>query len=68
MSVVKGQGHTIVPVSDLLPSFSFHINQANNSGDWAISKFDLETSKVKVMSEIKGQGHILYPVSNQCAS
>ena len=33
-----------------------------------ISKFDLETSKVKVMSEVKGQGHILYPVSNQCTS
>ena len=34
----------------------------------AISKFDLETSKVKVMSEVKGQGHILYPVFNQCTS
>ena len=34
----------------------------------AISKFDLETSKVKVMREVKGQGHILYPVSNQCTS
>ena len=31
-------------------------------------KFDLETSKVKVISEVKGQGHILYPVSNQCTS
>ena len=29
-----------------------------------VSKFDLETSKVKVTSEVKGQGHILYPVSN----
>ena len=34
----------------------------------AISKFYLETSKVKVMSEVKGQCHILYPVSNQCTS
>ena len=34
----------------------------------AISKFDLETSKVKVMSEVKSEGHILYPVSNQCTS
>ena len=30
--------------------------------------FDLETSKVKVMSEVKSEGHILYPVSNQCIS
>ena len=34
----------------------------------AISKFDLETSKVKVMSEVKGQGQILYPVSDECTS
>ena len=68
MGVVKGQGHTIGPVSYQLTSFSFHINQTNKSGDRAISKFDLETSKVKVMSEVKGQGHILYPVSNQCTS
>ena len=66
MGVVKGQGHTIGPVSYRLTSFSFNINQTNNSGDRAISKF--ETSNVKVMSEVKGQGHILYPVSNQCTS
>ena len=52
MGVVKGKGHTIGPVSYQLTSFSFHINQTNNSGDRAISKFDLETSKV-----IQGQGH-----------
>ena len=40
----------------------------NNSWGRAISKFDLETYKVKVMSEVKGQGHILYPVSNRCIS
>ena len=34
----------------------------------AISKFYLETSKVKVMNEVNGQGHILYPVSIQCTS
>ena len=68
MGVVKGQGHTICPVPYELTSYSFNINQINNSGDRAISKFDLETSKVKVMSEVKGQGHILYPVSNQCTS
>ena len=55
--------------SIILTNFvSFHINQTNNSWERAISKFDLETSKVKVMSEVKGQGHILCPVSNQCTS
>ena len=65
LGVVKGQGHTIGPVSYYFASFLFHINQTNNSWDTAISKFDLETSKVKVMSEVKCQGHILYPVSNR---
>ena len=60
--------HIVSPVSYWLASFSFHINQTNNSWDTAISKFDLEISKVKVMSEAKGQGHILYPVSNRCTS
>ena len=55
MGVVKGQGHTIGPVSYQFTSFSFHINQTNNSWDRAISKFYLATSKVKVMSEVKGQ-------------
>ena len=68
MGVVKGQCHTVSPVSYQLTCFSFHINQTNTSWDTAISKFDLETSKVKVMSEVKGQGHILYPVSNRCTS
>ena len=68
MGVVKGQGHTIGPVSYQLTSFSLHIKQTNNSWDISVSKFDLETSKVKVMSEVKGQGPILYPVSNQYAS
>ena len=73
---LQGQGHgcgqrarSYNRPSIILTHFlSFHINQTNNSGDRAISKFDLETSKVKVMSEVKGQGHILYPVSNQCTS
>ena len=68
LCVVKGQGHTIGPVSYQLTAPSFHVSQTNNSGDRAISKFDLETSKVKVMCEVKGQGHILCPVSNQCTS
>ena len=54
MVVVKGQGHTIGPVSYQLTSFSFHINQTNTSWDTAISKFDLVPTKVKVMSEVKG--------------
>ena len=43
-------------------------HHTNNSWDRPILKFDLETSKVKVMSEVKGQGHILHPVSNRCTS
>ena len=68
MGVVEGQGHTIGPVSYQLTSFSFHMNQTNNSWDRAVSKFDIETSKVKVLSDVKGYGHILYPVSNWCTS
>ena len=41
---------------------------SHNSGDGAISKFYLETSKVKVMKEVNGHVHILYRVSNQCTS
>ena len=67
MDVVKGQGHTIGPVSYQLTSFSFHNNETNNSGDRAILKFDLETSKVKIMSGVKGLGHKFYAV-NQCVS
>ena len=73
---LQGQGHgcghrarSYNQPSIISTHFLFiHINQTNNSGDREISKFELETSKVKVMSEIKGQGHILYPVSNQCTS
>ena len=52
------QGHAVGPVSYYFASFSFHINQTNTFSDAAISKFDIETSKVKVMNEVKGQGHI----------
>ena len=52
--------HIVSPVSYWLASFSFHINQTNNSWDTAISKFDLEISKVKVMSEAKrSRSHIV---------
>ena len=65
MGVIKGQSHIVrqYPINSFL---LFHINQTNSSWDTAVSKFDLETSKTKVMSEVRGQGHILYPVSNQC--
>ena len=52
--------HIVSPVSYWLASFSFHINQTNNSRDTAISKFDLEISKVRVMSEAKrSRSHIV---------
>ena len=41
MGSVKGQCHTVGPVSYQLTFFSFHIDQTNNSWDTAISKFDL---------------------------
>ena len=59
---------TVRPVPYQFASFSFHIYQTNNSWDTAVAKFDLETSKVKVMTEVKGEGHILYPVSDWCNS
>ena len=74
---LHGQGHgcgqrarSYNRPSIIVNSLPFHFTsiRPNNSGDRAISKFDLETSKVKVMSEVKSQGHILYPVSNQCTS
>ena len=73
----QGQGHGCGqrPRSYSWPSilltsffFIFHINQTNNPWDTAFTKFDLETSKVKAMSEVKDQGHILYPLSNRCTS
>ena len=63
MGVVKGNVIQSAQYHDQPTSFSFHINQTNNSWETVISKFDFETSKVKVMSEVKGQGHILYPCS-----
>ena len=59
MSVVKVHGHAVSPVSHWLTSFSLHINQTKKSWDTAISKFDLEKSKVKVMGEVRCQGHIV---------
>ena len=45
-------------------SFSFYIIQTNNSWDTAISKFDLDNSKVNVMCEVKGRDNIIHLVSN----
>ena len=53
--------HIVSPVSYWLASFSFHINQTNNSWDTAISKFDLEISKVKIMSEAKRSRSYIVP-------
>ena len=49
MGVVKAQDHTVSPVSNRFAAFLFHINQITIP----ILKFDLEKSKVKVMSEVK---------------
>ena len=58
----------VMVMNGWLTSFSFHVNRPPPSCDKAISDYDLEISKVKVMSEVKGQGHISYPVSNRCTS
>ena len=53
----------------LICMFFFNSHQSdNNSQGTAISKFDLEKSKVNVMSEVKDQCHVVYPVSNRCTS
>ena len=66
---LQGQGHgcsqrarSYIGPSILLICVLFISHQSDQQFLTAISKFDLETSKVKVMSEVKGQGHISYPV------
>ena len=54
--------------SIILTHFILNSHQSDYQFLRAISKFELETSKVKVISEVKGQGHILYPASNRCTS
>ena len=56
----------IMVMNGWLTPISFHVNRPSHFWDKGISDSDLETSKIKVMSEVKGQGHISYPVSNQC--
>ena len=59
IGVVKGQGHMVGPVSSCFASFLSHISQINNPWDTAISKSDLEKSKVKIMGELKSQRYLL---------
>ena len=55
MGVGKGKGHIVGPVCNQFASFSFHINQANDSWDRAISIIDLEKFKFKVVGEVTGE-------------
>ena len=67
--LLKGQrDHIVILITNWFASFSFHINETNNSWDRAISKFDLAKPKFKVLGEVKGQGHIVEPESNLCNS
>ena len=68
-SWVWWKGKVIQSARYQINSLRFHFKSIRPTiPERPISKFDLETSKVKVMSEVKGQGHILYPVSNPCTS
>ena len=66
IGVVKGQDHTVSPVSNWFAFFYVSHQSDNNSPDTTILKFDLEKSKV--MGEVKGQGDMVHPVSNRCTS
>ena len=69
-SWVWSKGNFTQWASIQLISFLFILLQADQYSPWnkAISKFDLDTFKVKVMGEVKGQGHIVNPVFNRCTS
>ena len=69
----QGQGHGCGQRArsynrPILTHFIFISQQSDQQFPRAISKLDLETSKVKVMSEVKGQCHILHTASNRCTS
>ena len=66
-SWVWSKGNLIQSAQYHISSLPFHFTPIRPTIT-EISKFGLETSKVKVMSEVKGQGHILYPVSNRSTS
>ena len=57
MGVVKGQHHTIGPVSYQLISFSFHINQTNNS--WELLR-NLTLKHPKSRSWVKSKVKVTY--------
>ena len=64
-SWVWSKGKVIQSAQYHINSLHFHFTSIRPTiPEIDVSKFDLETSKVKVMSEVKGQGHILYPVFN----
>ena len=68
-SWVWSKGKVIQSAQYHINSLRFHFTSIRPTiPERVISKFDIETSKVNVMSEVKGQGHILYPVSNRCIS
>ena len=63
----KGHGHMVGQISNWFASFSFHINQINNSWKQLFWYLNLK-SKVKVIDEIKSQGQMIHPVYNRCTS
>ena len=69
MSEVKGQSHTLYPVSNQCISFSFHINRSNHSWDMAKTVFDLEETHPKLLKQIcqnySFQEKKTFPKSNQ---
>ena len=65
-SWVWSKGKVIQSAQFHINSLRFHFTSIRPT--IPISNFDLETSKLKVMSEFKSQGNILYPVSNRCTS
>ena len=68
-SWVWSKGKVIQSAQYHIDSLLFHFTSIRPTiPKIAISKFDLETSNVKVTSDVKGQCHILYPVSKQCTS
>ena len=70
MSWVWSKGKVIQSAQYHINSLRFHFTSIRTTIPEIELFRDLETSKVRVMSEIKGQGlgHILYPVSNLCTS
>ena len=69
LEMSRSCGMVVQSVHHLINSLPFHFTIRPTIPEIrAFSKFDLEKSKVKVMSEVQDQGHIVYPVSNPCTS